>query len=89
MDAACDSEPLSKLERELGHVAIVAINWRGRKKPPTLDEAEKKPVDDRTVVERINSRLRDSFGYGGCGSRVMPRCCVTPRLRCSLSVWML
>lgn len=64
MDAAYDSEPLRQLERELGHVPIVAINSRGREKPPTLDEAEKKRFGERTVVERINSRLKDSFGCG-------------------------
>jgi hypothetical protein len=62
MDAAYDSEPLRQLERELGHVPIVAINSRGRKNPPTLDAAEKKRFGERTVVERINSRLKDSFG---------------------------
>ena len=62
MDAAYDSEPLRQLERELGHVPIVAINSRGRSNPPTLDEAEKKRFGERTVVERINSRLKDSFG---------------------------
>ena len=63
MDAAYDSEPLRQLERELGHVPIVAINSRGRSNPPTLDAAEKKRFGERTVVERINSRLKDSFGY--------------------------
>ena len=62
MDAAYDSEPLRQLERELGHVPIVAINSRGRSNPPTLDAAEKKRFGERTVVERINSRLKDSFG---------------------------
>ena len=62
MDAAYDSEPLRQLERELGHVPIVAINSRGRSHPPTLDEAQKKRFGERTVVERINSRLKDSFG---------------------------
>lgn len=62
MDAAYDSEPLRQLERELGHVPIVAINSRGRDNPPTLDAAEKKRFGERTVVERINSRLKDSFG---------------------------
>ena len=62
MDAAYDSEPLRQLERELGHVPIVAINSRGRSLPPTLDEAQKKRFGERTVVERINSRLKDSFG---------------------------
>ena len=64
MDAAYDSEPLRQLERELGHVPIVAINSRGRENPPTLDEAQKKRFGERTVVERINSRLKDSFGCG-------------------------
>ena len=64
MDAVYDSEPLRQLERELGHVPIVAINSRGRELPPTLDEAEKKRFGERTVVERINSRLKDSFGCG-------------------------
>jgi hypothetical protein len=62
MDAAYDSEPLRQFERDLGHVPIVAINSRGRENPPTLDAAEKKRFGERTVVERINSRLKDSFG---------------------------
>ena len=62
MDAAYDSEPLRQLERDLGHVPIVAINSRGRENPPTLDAAEKKRFGERTVVERINSRLKDGFG---------------------------
>ena len=62
MDAAYDSEALRQLERALGHVPIVAINSRGRQSPPTLDEAEKKRFGERTVVERINSRLKDGFG---------------------------
>jgi K+-transporting ATPase c subunit len=62
MDAAYDSEPLRQLERELGHVPIVAINSRGRENPPVLDEAQKRRFGERTVVERINSRLKDSFG---------------------------
>lgn len=62
MDAAYDSEALRQLERELGHVPIVAINSRGRENPPVLDEAEKRRFGERTVVERINSRLKDSFG---------------------------
>ena len=62
MDAAYDSEALRQLERDLGHVPIVAINSRGRENPPTLDAAEKKRFGERTVVERINSRLKDGFG---------------------------
>ena len=62
MDAAYDSEPLRQFERDLGHVPIVAINSRGRENPPTLDAAEKKRFGERTAVERINSRLKDSFG---------------------------
>lgn len=62
MDAAYDSEPLRQLERDLGHVPIVAINSRGRQNPPTLDAAQKRRFGERTVVERINSRLKDSFG---------------------------
>ena len=62
MDAAYDSQALCQLERELGHVPIVAINSRGRTHPPTLDAAEKKRFGERTVAERINSRLKDSFG---------------------------
>jgi hypothetical protein len=62
MDAAYDSELLRQLERDLGHVPIVAINSRGRENPPTLDAAEQKRFGERTVVERINSRLKDSFG---------------------------
>jgi hypothetical protein len=61
MDAAYDSEPLRQLERDLGHVPIVAINPRGRAEPPTLDAAQRKRFGVRTVVERINSRLKDGF----------------------------
>ena len=61
MDAAYDSEPLRELERDLGHVPIVAINSRGRAEPPTLEAAEKKRFGVRTVVERANSRLKDSY----------------------------
>ena len=61
MDAAYDSEPLREFERSLGHVPIVAINSRGRTHPPTLDDAQQKRFGERTVVERINSRLKDSF----------------------------
>lgn len=62
MDAAYDSEALRQLERELGHVPIVAINSRGRENPPTLDDAQKKRFGERSVVERTNSRLKDGFG---------------------------
>ena len=48
MDAAYDSEALRQLERELGHVPIVAINARSREHPPTLDAAEKKRFGERT-----------------------------------------
>jgi len=61
MDAAYDSEALRQFERDLGHVPIVAINSRGRAEPPTLDAAEHKRFGVRTVVERINSRLKDGF----------------------------
>jgi hypothetical protein len=61
MDAAYDSEALRQFEEGLGHVPIVAINSRGRLSPPTLDEAERKRFGVRTVVERVNSRLKDSF----------------------------
>ena len=57
-----NSEALRQLERDLGHVPIVAINSRGRENPPTLDAAEKKRFGERTVARRINSRLKDSFG---------------------------
>ena len=62
IDAAYDGEPVRQLERELGHVPIVAINSRGRQNPPTLDAAEKRRFGERTVARRINSRLKDSFG---------------------------
>lgn len=61
MDAAYDSEALRQFERNLGHVPIVAINSRGRLSPPTLDDAQCKRFGVRTVVERVNSRLKDSF----------------------------
>ncbi len=59
LDVAYDSEALRQYERDLGHVAI---NARARELPPTLDAAQLKRFGVRTVVERINGRLKDGFG---------------------------
>lgn len=61
MDAAYDSEPLHQLERDLGHVPN-----RGHQPPRPCSAAypgcrATQTICVRTVVERINSRLKDGF----------------------------
>jgi hypothetical protein len=65
------------------------INSRGRQKPPTLDEAEKKCFGERTVVERINSRLKDSFGRGSMWVKRHAKVLCHTSFAVRLSVWVL
>jgi len=61
MDAAYDAELIKRCCRELGHVPIIDSNSRGGGKVP-FDPATKRRYDERTVVERAYSRLKDNFG---------------------------
>ena len=61
MDAAYDAELIKRCCRELGHVPIIDSNARGGSKVP-FDPATERRYDERTVVERAYSRLKDNFG---------------------------
>jgi hypothetical protein len=61
MDAAYDAELIKRCCRELGHVPIIDSNSRGGGKVP-FDPATKQRYNERTVVERAYSRLKDNFG---------------------------
>jgi hypothetical protein len=71
MDAAYDAAEILDHSRDMGHVPIVDPANRGRKtkstflpgkEPRQLSEAERDRYKERTMVERINGRLKDEFG---------------------------
>lgn len=71
MDAAYDAAEIIEHTRGLGHVPIVDPANRGRKTkstflpgkaPRELTWAESDRFRERTMVERINARLKDEFG---------------------------
>jgi hypothetical protein len=75
MDSAYDAEDIHAHSRKLQHVAIIAPHpRRGTKQPsqlpkvfpvqltPELTWAQKERFKERTMVERVYSRLKDEFG---------------------------
>lgn len=75
MDSAYDADPLHAHSRQLQHVPIIAPHpRRGTKKPsqlpkalpveptPELTWAQQDRFRERTMVERVNARLKDEFG---------------------------
>lgn len=75
MDSAYDAGGIHAHSRKLGHVPIIAVNGRrGTKKPsqtpkacppkptPQFTWAQQERFKERTMVERVNSRLKDEFG---------------------------
>lgn len=71
MDAAYDAAEIIEHTRALGHVPIVDPANRGRKSrstflpgkaPRELTWAESDRFRERTMVERVNARLKDEFG---------------------------
>jgi hypothetical protein len=75
MDSAYDADSILAHSRELNHVPIVAPHSRrGTKKPsqlqkvfpdkptPQLTWAQAERFKTRTMVERVNARLKDEFG---------------------------
>ena len=71
MDSAYDAQEIVEHSRSLGHVPIVDPAHRGRKtknvivpgKPPRqFTWAEEKRFQERTMIERVNGRLKDEFG---------------------------
>src|SRR5215467_3364891 len=75
MDSAYDADGVLAHSRKLNHVPIVAPNHRrGTRKPsqlpkvfpveptPELTWAQQERFKERTMVERVNARLKDEFG---------------------------
>jgi hypothetical protein len=75
MDSAYDADGLHSYSRKLNHVPIIAPHpRRGTKKPsqlpkvfpveptPELTWAQQERFKERTMVERVNARLKDEFG---------------------------
>jgi hypothetical protein len=75
MDSAYDADSIHEHSRELGHVPIIAPHSRrGTKKPsqlpkvfpdkptPQLTWAQQERFKERTMIERVNGRLKDEFG---------------------------
>lgn len=77
MDAAYDAEEIMEHVRSQGRVPIIAPSARGRKShsvimrnyPRQLSPAEEQRYRERSMVERVNGRLKDEFG----GRRVRVR----------------
>ncbi len=63
MDSAYDAKPIYEMSRSLGHVPIIDRNGR-RKAAVPLAPHEAVRYRERTVAERFNSRLKESFGAG-------------------------
>lgn len=61
MDSAYDAKEIKQVCRELGHVPIIDPNRRPAKSIP-LEPASKVRYRERSVAERGNSRLKDTFG---------------------------
>jgi hypothetical protein len=68
MDAAYDAGPIYEVSRSLGHVPIIDKNARGKEVVPMAPH-EAVRYNERTVVERFNSRIKEEFG----GDNVMVR----------------
>jgi hypothetical protein len=77
MDSAYDADPIHDRSRQLNHVPIIAPHpRRGSKKPsqltkvfpaqpaPELSWAQQDRYKERTMIERVNARLKDEFGAG-------------------------
>jgi hypothetical protein len=68
MDSAYDAGHIQDHSRQLGHVPIVdPVQHKGLNQPPEnssrqLSWAEEERYKERTMVERVNARLKDEFG---------------------------
>jgi hypothetical protein len=70
MDAAYDAREITEHSRSLGHVPIIAsgnrpgkeIPSQGKEPPRQFSWAEAERFENRTMVERVNARLKDEFG---------------------------
>jgi IS5 family transposase len=61
MDAAYDATPIREVSEELGHKPLIERNKRRAETVP-FDPAEAVRYKQRSVCERVNSRLKDEFG---------------------------
>lgn len=61
MDAAYDAGPIYEVSRKLGHVPIIDKNSRGKEIIPMAPH-EAARYNERTAVERFNSRIKEEFG---------------------------
>jgi len=70
MDSAYDADHIHQQSRSLGHVPIIDPHPRRRRQgepflpsaAPQLDWAKQERYKERTMVERVNARLKDEFG---------------------------
>jgi IS5 family transposase len=61
MDSAYDSFHIREHSRSLGHVPIIEPQKRGSRFVP-LSPHQRKRFCERTIIERVFSRLKDEFG---------------------------
>ncbi len=61
MDAAYDAGLIYEVSRSLGHVPLIDRNPRGKEVVPMAPH-EAIGYNERTVVERFNSRIKEEFG---------------------------
>jgi hypothetical protein len=61
MDAAYDAGPIYEVSKGLGHVAIIDKNSRCKDLVPMAPH-EATRYNERTAVERFNSRIKEEFG---------------------------
>jgi hypothetical protein len=69
MDAAYDAIHIRQQSSSMGHVPIIDPNRRGAQQPPfqpsatpELSPAEQQRYRERSMVERVNARIKDDFG---------------------------
>ncbi len=63
MDSAYDAKRIYEMSRSLGHVPIIDRNGRRTEAIPLAPHAAVR-YQERSVVERFNSRLKEGFGAG-------------------------
>jgi len=61
MDSAYDAGSIYHVSRDLGHVPIIDKNSRGKEVIPMAPH-EAVRYNERTAVERFNSRMKEEFG---------------------------
>jgi len=69
MDSAYDAHHITEHSRDLGHVPIVDPPQRGRRQESflatpsrELSWAQQERYKERTMIERVNARIKDEFG---------------------------